>query len=67
VIVVGPKTGERWESAAPGLNGLTVELSADGETALISDPDGDVCTLPRAAWVPVADALLALHVAAARR
>jgi hypothetical protein len=66
-VTVGPKTGERWKNAAPHLGGLSVAVSADGETALIVDPDGDVCTLPREAWVPVADALLALHVAASRR
>jgi len=64
---IGPKTGERWTGAGPELDGYRVELSADGEAAFVTDPDGDTTSLSRAAWVPVADALLALHAAAARR
>jgi len=63
---VGPKTGERWTGAGPELDGYEVALCPDGE-AFIASPDGDVVTLPRVAWLPVADALLALHAAAARR
>lgn len=60
--VIGPKTGEKWASAE--LPGVAVELSADGELVFVTDEDGDTCSLPREAWVPVADALLAIYVAA---
>lgn len=59
--VIGPKTGEKWASAE--LAGFSVTPSPDGVLVFITDEDGDTCSLPRKAWVPVADALLAIYVA----
>lgn len=59
------RTGERWSSSNTGA--VSVELSADGEQAVISDRDGDSCTVDRADFAPLADRLLAAHVAASRR